>query len=38
MNDDLNAYPETDMFGREIEGGKWAYIDTTGRWYDKRAE
>lgn len=30
MNDILNAYPETDMFGREIEGGKWGVAKRPG--------
>ena len=30
MNDDLNAYPETDMFGRVIEGGKWGFAKRRG--------
>lgn len=30
MNDDLNAYPKTDMFGRVIEGGKWGFAKRRG--------
>ena len=27
---DLHAYPETDVLGREIEGGKWGYSERPG--------